>query len=103
VSAWSWECEDDDEVLGYVTMLSRAGLEVEVRPLPRGAQLVVPEHQRERAEELSQRMRAHFTRRVEAERQGSLALRERKGLRALGMGTVLVVVLLLMLLLRQST
>ena len=82
-------------------MLSRAGLEVDVRPLPKGgARLVVPQHHRERAQELSSRLQARYARRVEDDRKRSLSSREQKGLRALGSGTLVLVLVLLLLLWR---
>lgn len=84
--AWSWDCEDDEELLGVVLLLERAGANVQVQPLENGGRVEVDDAHRELAERLRDRIRAHLVRKLDVARTDAIERRRNVGRRGLWLG-----------------
>lgn len=84
--AWSWDCEDDEELLGVVLFLERAGARITIERAESGGRVEVDEADRELAARLRERLRAHHVRKVDAARGQALDRRDRLGRRTLWVG-----------------
>jgi hypothetical protein len=85
VERFAWTCEDEDEALGFATVLRRAGVEVWTEQED-GAPPIVRAGDPEAARALASRMLSHYARADSRERRAALDRRDRRGLVLLAVG-----------------
>lgn len=85
---WTWECEDDEEAMGWATLFRGRGLTAEIQDREGKSVVIVAET--DEAEALASRYASRMVKRVDADARARLKRRKARSWQVLG-GLVTVV------------